>query len=78
MYKRQVNIVGKTIEEYAEIAQKLDGVDGVAGLEINISCPNVKEGGIAFGTDPLMLSLIHILLMILLLLVCSLRVFLWL
>lgn len=50
-----VNIVGKTIEEYAEIAQKLDGVDGVAGLEINISCPNVKEGGIAFGTDPLML-----------------------
>ncbi|HET6457106.1 MAG TPA: dihydroorotate dehydrogenase [Armatimonadota bacterium] len=46
-----VNVVGKTIEEYAEIARRLDGVEGVAGLEINISCPNVKEGGIAFGTD---------------------------
>jgi dihydroorotate dehydrogenase (NAD+) catalytic subunit len=46
-----VNVVGKTIEEYAQIAKRLDGVEGVAGLEINISCPNVKEGGIAFGTD---------------------------
>ena len=46
-----VNIVGKTIDEYAEVARRLDGVEGVAGLEINISCPNVKEGGIAFGTD---------------------------
>lgn len=49
-----VNIVGKTVEEYAEVARRLDGVEGVAGLEINISCPNVKEGGIAFGTDPAM------------------------
>jgi dihydroorotate dehydrogenase (NAD+) catalytic subunit len=49
-----VNVVGKTIEEYAEVAGRLDGVDGVAGLEINISCPNVKEGCIAFGTDPAM------------------------
>ena len=49
-----VNIVGKTIEEYAEIAGRLDGVDGVAGLEINISCPNVKQGCIVFGTDPAM------------------------
>ncbi|HEY3298498.1 MAG TPA: dihydroorotate dehydrogenase [Armatimonadota bacterium] len=47
-----VNIVGKTVEEYAEVARRLDGVEGVSGLEINISCPNVKEGGIAFGTDP--------------------------
>lgn len=47
-----VNIVGKTIDEYAEVARRLDGVEGVAGLEINISCPNVKHGGIAFGTDP--------------------------
>jgi dihydroorotate dehydrogenase (NAD+) catalytic subunit len=47
-----VNIVGKTIDEYAEVARRLDGVEGVAGLEINISCPNVKEGGISFGTDP--------------------------
>lgn len=46
-----VNIVGKTVDEYAEIARRLDDVDGVAGLEINVSCPNVKEGGIAFGTD---------------------------
>ncbi|MHB0913114.1 MAG: dihydroorotate dehydrogenase [Armatimonadota bacterium] len=47
-----VNVVGKSIEEYAEVARRLDGVPGVAGLEINISCPNVKEGCIAFGTDP--------------------------
>ncbi len=45
------NIYGKTIEEYAELAQRLDDVEGVAGLEINISCPNVKMGGIAFGSD---------------------------
>lgn len=49
-----VNIVGKTVDEYAEVARRLDGVEGIAGLEINISCPNVKEGGIAFGTDPMM------------------------
>jgi len=36
-----VNVVGKTIEEYAEVARRLEGVKGVAGLEINISCPNV-------------------------------------
>lgn len=50
-----VNIVGKTIDEYAEVARRLDGLEGVAALEINISCPNVKEGGIAFGTDASML-----------------------
>ncbi len=49
-----VNIWGKSLEEYGDVAARLDGVDGVAGLEINISCPNVKEGGIAFGTDPAM------------------------
>ena len=49
-----VNVAGKTVDEYAEVARRLDGVAGVAGLEINISCPNVKEGGIAFGTDPAM------------------------
>ena len=49
-----VNVVGKTIEEYAEISRRLDGIEGVAGLEINISCPNVKEGCIVFGTDPAM------------------------
>ncbi|MEG6584637.1 dihydroorotate dehydrogenase [Dendrosporobacter sp. 1207_IL3150] len=45
-----VNIAGNTVEEYGEIAKLLD-VDGVAGLELNISCPNVKQGGIAFGTN---------------------------
>lgn len=49
-----VNVVGKAIEEYVEVAQVLDGAEGVAGLEINISCPNVKEGCIAFGADPVM------------------------
>jgi len=44
-----VNISGNTIEEYGELAALLS-VPGVAGLELNISCPNVKEGGIAFGT----------------------------
>lgn len=47
-----VNIVGHSVDEYAEVARRLDGVDGVAGLEINISCPNVKQGCIAFGVDP--------------------------
>jgi len=47
-----VNIYGKTIEEYEALASGLDGVDGVRGLEVNISCPNVKAGGVAFGVDP--------------------------
>lgn len=46
-----VNISAGTAEEYGELAAALD-VDGVAALEVNISCPNVKEGGIVFGTDP--------------------------
>jgi dihydroorotate dehydrogenase (NAD+) catalytic subunit len=45
-----VNIAGNTVEEYGELAKQLD-VKGVAGLELNISCPNVKQGGIAFGTN---------------------------
>ncbi len=47
-----VNIWGTSQEEYAEVAARLDGVPGVSGLELNISCPNVKAGGHAFGTDP--------------------------
>jgi dihydroorotate dehydrogenase (NAD+) catalytic subunit len=49
-----VNIYGKTIEEYAELAERLDAVMGVAAVEVNISCPNVKAGGVAFGVhaDP--------------------------
>ncbi|HIJ57190.1 MAG TPA: dihydroorotate dehydrogenase [Deltaproteobacteria bacterium] len=47
-----VNIYGKTEEEYTELAGKFDTIDGIAGIEVNISCPNVKAGGIAFGVDP--------------------------
>jgi dihydroorotate dehydrogenase (NAD+) catalytic subunit len=47
-----VNIFGDTVEEYAELARRLDGAQGVHALEVNISCPNVKSGGMAFGTDP--------------------------
>ncbi len=47
-----VNFFGNSQAEYAELAARLDGVDGIAALEINISCPNVKAGGIQFGTDP--------------------------
>ncbi|BCL61805.1 dihydroorotate dehydrogenase [Desulfomarina profundi] len=49
-----VNILGDSLDEYREITEKLAGVEGVAGLEVNISCPNVKKGGVAFGTDPAM------------------------
>lgn len=46
------NFFGNTVDEYAEMARRLDAIPEVAGLEVNISCPNVKEGGIVFGTDP--------------------------
>ena len=46
-----VNISGSTVEEYGELAKRL-AVPGVAAIELNVSCPNVKEGGIVFGTDP--------------------------
>ncbi len=47
-----VNVVGRTVDEYAEVARRLDEVPGVAAIEANISCPNVKEGGYSFGSDP--------------------------
>ncbi len=47
-----VNFFGNTQVEYAEVAARLNDVPGVAALEMNISCPNVKHGGIVFGTDP--------------------------
>lgn len=47
-----VNLAGKTAEQYALLAARLDSVEGLAGIELNISCPNVNEGGVAFGTDP--------------------------
>ena len=47
-----VNVFGATVKEYGEVARSLEGIDGIAGLEVNISCPNLKRGGISFGTDP--------------------------
>jgi dihydroorotate dehydrogenase (NAD+) catalytic subunit len=47
-----VNIYGHTLEEYGAVAAALKGADGIAALEVNISCPNVDQGGMAFGTDP--------------------------
>ncbi len=52
-----VNIWGKKIADYAEVAARLDAEsEGISALEINVSCPNVKEGGLAFGTDPVMMA----------------------
>lgn len=51
--KIAVNLAGKTIDEYVTVAKRLAGED-VDLLELNISCPNVKEGGVAFGIDPVM------------------------
>lgn len=47
-----VNIAGESVEDYANLASRLNSVAGVSGLEVNISCPNVEAGGMAFGTDP--------------------------
>ena len=47
-----VNILGDTVEDYQQLADRLNGEEKVAALEVNISCPNVKQGGVAFGTDP--------------------------
>jgi dihydroorotate dehydrogenase (NAD+) catalytic subunit len=46
-----VNIAGESIEDYVEVAKRLDGVPGVAGIELNISCPNVGKGGLQFAID---------------------------
>ena len=47
-----VNIAGETVEEYAQVAEALEGVAGVSGIEVNIGCPNVAAGGMEFGKDP--------------------------
>jgi dihydroorotate dehydrogenase (NAD+) catalytic subunit len=47
-----VSIGGATVDGYARMAAELDGLERVEGIEVNISCPNVKEGGMAFGSDP--------------------------
>ena len=47
-----VNIAGEIIDEYVAVTTKLEGVPGISGIELNISCPNVSAGGIEFGVDP--------------------------
>ncbi|MCI0498921.1 MAG: dihydroorotate dehydrogenase [Planctomycetales bacterium] len=50
-----VNLAGKTIDEYAAVARALSPEEAIDGFELNISCPNVKKGGITFGTDPMLI-----------------------
>jgi len=47
-----VNVVGSRLEHFAEVVSRLDGVPGVHGFELNVSCPNVRAGGTEFGADP--------------------------
>jgi dihydroorotate dehydrogenase (NAD+) catalytic subunit len=47
-----VSIMGFTVGEYAEVAARLEGVAGFAGIELNLSCPNTERGGIEFGQEP--------------------------
>lgn len=51
-----INIWGTTVEEYAEVARRFSDLGGVGALELNVSCPNIKEGGAQFGTDPKLLA----------------------
>ena len=51
-----INIWGTTVEEYAEVARRFDALGGVGALELNVSCPNIKEGGAQFGTDVKLLA----------------------
>ena len=46
-----VNIAGESVDEYSQLAKRLNGIPGIAGIEVNISCPNVKQGGMQFGVD---------------------------
>ena len=47
-----VNVSGSSIEEYCEVAEKIDALEHIPAIELNISCPNVKKGGMGFGTNP--------------------------
>lgn len=49
-----VNVSGSSIEEYCAVAEQVDTLENIPGIELNISCPNVKKGGMGFGTDPAM------------------------
>ena len=50
------NVFGYTLDDYVEVIRVLEGADGLAGYELNISCPNVKRGGMQFGSDPNLVS----------------------
>lgn len=52
------NVAGSVEDEYCAVVERLEPCNGIAGYEINISCPNVKHGGLAFGTDPTMVELL--------------------
>ena len=47
-----VNVVGRTIEDFAEVVAGLDAAPGFHGFELNVSCPNTRKGGLEFGADP--------------------------
>jgi dihydroorotate dehydrogenase (NAD+) catalytic subunit len=47
-----VNVNGSTVEDYIEVTEKINGLENIHAIELNISCPNVKEGGMAFGVNP--------------------------
>jgi dihydroorotate dehydrogenase (NAD+) catalytic subunit len=47
-----VNVAGETVDDYARVAERLDSVAGISGLEVNISCPNISAGGAEFGATP--------------------------
>lgn len=47
-----VNVSGASVDDYAEVARRLSGLERINAIEVNISCPNVKQGGMAFGTTP--------------------------
>jgi dihydroorotate dehydrogenase (NAD+) catalytic subunit len=51
-----INIWGTSVEEYAEVARRFGELEGIGALELNVSCPNIKEGGAQFGTDPKLLA----------------------
>ena len=47
-----VNVNGNTVEDYTELSRRLDNLEAIPAIELNISCPNVKRGGMIFGTNP--------------------------
>jgi dihydroorotate dehydrogenase (NAD+) catalytic subunit len=51
-----LSVAGESVEEYIEIAQRAEEAEAIAGLELNVSCPNVSEGGVLFGSDPIQAS----------------------